>query len=123
MAETMIEEGFDLVSGGTDNHLILLDLTNLGITGLEAENALGDAGITVNKNTIPRETRSPFVTSGLRIGSPAVTSRGMKEDEMKQIAHFIGRVLKDKDNTQLKADVKAEVAALCSRYPLYPDAV
>jgi glycine hydroxymethyltransferase len=123
MAETMLEEGFDLVSGGTDNHLILLDLTNLGITGLEAENALGDAGITVNKNTIPRETRSPFVTSGLRIGTPAVTSRGMKEDEMKQIAIFIGRVLKDKDNAQLKADVKAEVKALASGYPLYPDAV
>ena len=123
MAETMLEEGFDLVSGGTDNHLILLDLTNLGITGLEAENALGDAGITVNKNTIPRETRSPFVTSGLRIGTPAVTSRGMKEDEMKQIAIFIGRVLKDKDNTQLKAEVKAEVKALASGYPLYPDAV
>lgn len=123
MAETMLEEGFDLVSGGTDNHLILLDLTNLGITGLEAENALGDAGITVNKNTIPRETRSPFVTSGLRIGTPAVTSRGMKEDEMKQIAIFIGRVLKEKDNAQLKADVKAEVKALASGYPLYPDAV
>lgn len=123
MAGTLIEEGLDLVSGGTDNHLILLDLTNLGITGLEAENALGDAGITVNKNTIPRETRSPFVTSGLRIGSPAVTSRGMKEDEMKQIAHFISRVLKDKDNAQLKAEVKAEVKALASSYPLYPDAV
>jgi glycine hydroxymethyltransferase len=123
MAEILIEEGLDLVSGGTDNHLILLDLTNLGITGLEAENALGEAGITVNKNTIPRETRSPFVTSGLRIGTPAITSRGMKEDEMKQIAHFIARVLKDKDNVQKKAEVEAEVTALASSYPLYPDAV
>lgn len=123
MAEVLIEDGLDLVSGGTDNHLILLDLTNLGITGLEAENALGDAGITVNKNTIPRETRSPFVTSGLRIGTPAITSRGMKEDEMKQIAHFITRVLKDKDNVQKKTEVKAEVTALASGYPLYPDAV
>ena len=123
MADVLIEEGLDLVSGGTDNHLILLDLTNLGITGLEAENALGEAGITVNKNTIPRETRSPFVTSGLRIGTPAITSRGMKEDEMKQIAHFIARVLKDKDNVQKKAEVEAEVTALASSYPLYPDAV
>jgi len=123
MADILIEEGLDLVSGGTDNHLILLDLTNLGITGLEAENALGEAGITVNKNTIPRETRSPFVTSGLRIGTPAITSRGMKEDEMKQIAHFIARVLKDKDNVQKKAEVEAEVTALASGYPLYPDAV
>ncbi len=123
MAETLIEEGLDLVSGGTDNHLILLDLTNLGITGLEAENALGDAGITVNKNTIPRETRSPFVTSGLRIGTPAITSRGMKEDEMKQIAHFIAHVLKDTENVQKKAEVKAEVKTLASGYPLYPDAV
>ena len=123
MAETLLDEGFDLVSGGTDNHLILLDLTNIGLTGLEAENLLGDAGITVNKNTIPRETRSPFVTSGLRIGTPAVTSRGMKEDEMKQIALFIARVLKDPENTTMTADVKEEVKGLASGFTLYPDEV
>ena len=123
MAETLIDEGFDLVSGGTDNHLILLDLTNIGLTGLEAENLLGDAGITVNKNTIPRETRSPFVTSGLRIGTPAVTSRGMKEDEMKQIALFIARVLKDPENKTMIADVKGEVKDLASGFTLYPDEV
>jgi len=130
MAEVLIEEGLDLVSGGTDNHLILLDLTNLStngdhLTGLEAENYLGEAGITVNKNTIPREKLSPFVTSGLRIGTPAVTSRGMKEDEMKQIGHWIARVLKDvcKDKNSKKEinEVKAEVEAFASKYTIYPE--
>ncbi|MBN1194855.1 MAG: serine hydroxymethyltransferase [Methanomicrobiaceae archaeon] len=121
MAATLTEAGFDLVSGGTDNHLILLDLTNMGITGLEAENTLGNAGITVNKNTIPRETRSPFVTSGLRIGTPAVTSRGMKEEEMVQIGEWIGRVLKDITDTSTIARVQEEVKALASGFPLYPE--
>lgn len=130
MAEVLISEGLDLVSGGTDNHLILLDLTNLAtngshLTGLEAENFLGEAGITVNKNTIPREKLSPFVTSGLRIGTPAVTSRGMKEEEMKQIGHWIAAVLKDvcKDKGSKKAitEVRAEVEALASGFTLYPE--
>ncbi|HDQ08041.1 MAG TPA: serine hydroxymethyltransferase [Methanoculleus sp.] len=123
MAETLLDEGFDLVSGGTDNHLILLDLTNIGLTGLEAENILGEAGITVNKNTIPRETRSPFVTSGLRIGTPAVTSRGMKEDDMRRIAHFIATVLKDSGNKTQVAEVREEVKRLAGGFPLYPDEV
>ncbi|RXE57393.1 serine hydroxymethyltransferase [Methanoculleus taiwanensis] len=132
IADVLAEEGLDIVSGGTDNHLILLDLTGLStngdhLTGLAAENALGEAGITVNKNTIPREQLSPFVTSGLRIGTPAVTSRGMKEAEMKQIAYWIARVLKDiaRDKTSKKAisEVKAEVTALASRYPLYPEVI
>ncbi len=130
MAEVLIDEGLDLVSGGTDNHLILLDLTNLStngthLTGLEAENVLGEAGITVNKNTIPREKLSPFVTSGLRIGTPAVTSRGMKEEEMKQIGHFIARVLKDvckdKSSKTVINEVKEEVTALAGRYTIYPE--
>ena len=130
MAEVLIEEGLDLVSGGTDNHLILLDLTNLStngdhLTGLEAETYLGEAGITVNKNTIPREKLSPFVTSGLRIGTPAVTSRGMKEEEMKQIGHWIARVLKDvcKDkNSRVEiTEVKKEVEAFSSKYTIYPE--
>lgn len=130
MAEVLIEEGLDLVSGGTDNHLILLDLTNLStngdhLTGLEAETYLGEAGITVNKNTIPREKLSPFVTSGLRIGTPAVTSRGMKEDEMKQIGHWIARVLKDvcknKNSKAEISEVKKEVEAFASKYTLYPE--
>ncbi len=89
LAETLMNNGLRLVSGGTDNHLMLLDLTDQGITGLEAETALGKAGITVNKNTIPNETKSPFVTSGLRVGTPAVTSRGMKEAEMRLIGTWI----------------------------------
>ncbi|NYT05610.1 MAG: serine hydroxymethyltransferase [Methanomicrobiales archaeon] len=121
MASSLDERGFDLVSGGTDNHLILLDLTNHGITGLEAENALGKAGITVNKNTIPRETRSPFVTSGLRIGTPAVTSRGMMENEMQQIGEWIAQVLKDINNTRTLDLVREEVKALASTFPLYPE--
>ena len=123
LAETLGEAGLRLVSGGTDNHLILIDLSNRGLTGLEAENALGKAGITVNKNTIPNENRSPFVTSGLRIGTPAVTSRGMKEDEMHQVGEYIIRVLKDiQDEATIKA-VKDEVTALSSRYTLYPESL
>ncbi|MDD3621868.1 MAG: serine hydroxymethyltransferase [Methanofollis sp.] len=119
LAATLDSEGFRLVSGGTDNHLMLLDLSDKGLTGLDAENALHDAGITVNKNTIPRETLSPFVTSGLRIGTPAVTSRGMKEEEMKSIGHFIATVLNDIENKEKIADVKTEVKALASKFSIY----
>ncbi len=121
MAETLLGYDLRIVSGGTDNHLILLDLTNKGITGLEAEEALGRAGITVNKNTIPNENRSPFVTSGLRIGTPAVTTRGMKEGEMRLVGDYIGRVLRDIRNEAEIRKVKEEVTALASRYPLYPE--
>ena len=121
MAEVLGENGLRLVSGGTDNHLILLDLTAQGITGLEAEVALGKAGITVNKNTIPNENRSPFVTSGLRIGTPAVTSRGMKEPEMRIIGEYISTILKDiKDESRIKK-IGKEVETLSSRYSLYPE--
>jgi len=121
MAAVLADEGLRLVSGGTDNHLILLDLTNLSLTGLEAETALGKAHITVNKNTIPNESRSPFVTSGLRVGTPAVTTRGMKEDEMRRIGHFIARVLKNiKDESVIKK-VGAEVHEMAKTFPLYPD--
>jgi glycine hydroxymethyltransferase len=121
IAETLLEEGIDLVSGGTDNHLVLLDLTNRGITGLEAEQTLERAGITVNKNTIPRETRSPFVTSGLRIGTPAVTSRGMKEDVMQMIGEWICRVLRDITNEATIRKVKEEVKECAINFPLYPE--
>ncbi|WP_440951324.1 serine hydroxymethyltransferase [Methanosphaerula subterraneus] len=123
LAETLDEADLRLVSGGTDNHLILIDLSNRGLTGLEAEVALGKAGITVNKNTIPNENRSPFVTSGLRIGTPAVTSRGMKEDEMHQIGEYIIRVLKDIQDEATIKTVKDEVTALASRYTLYPESL
>ena len=121
MAVVLADEGLRLVSGGTDNHLILLDLMNLGLTGLDAEVALGKAHITVNKNTIPNESRSPFVTSGLRIGTPAVTTRGMKEEEMRRIGHFIATVLKDIHNEATIKKVGAEVHEMAKRFPLYPE--
>jgi len=121
LAETLMANGLRLVSGGTDNHLMLLDLTEQGITGLEAETALGKAGITVNKNTIPNETKSPFVTSGLRIGTPAVTSRGMKEAEMRLIGGWIASVIKDIKNEKNTSDVRGKVEALASKFTLYPE--
>ena len=120
MAATLADHGLRLVSGGTDNHLMLLDLTAQGITGLEAEEALGRAGITVNKNTIPNENRSPFVTSGLRIGTPAVTTRGMKEEEMRMIGDWIAGILKDINNEPRIRSTKQEVQALAGKFPLYP---
>lgn len=123
LGETLKGHGVRLVSGGTDNHLCLLDLTNFGLTGLEAEKALGCAGITVNKNTIPNETKSPFVTSGLRIGTPAVTSRGMKEEDMRQIGDWIASVIKDIKNEALQAKIEEEVKEMASKFPLYPDLV
>jgi glycine hydroxymethyltransferase len=121
LAETLMNNGIRLVSGGTDNHLMLLDLTDQGITGLEAETALGKAAITVNKNTIPNETKSPFVTSGLRIGTPAVTSRGMKEAEMRLIGTWIASVIKDIKNEKNIKDVHGKVEAMSSKFTLYPE--
>ncbi len=117
MAQAFEEEGIRLVSGGTDNHLMLLDLTGTGVTGKELEALLGQANITVNKNTIPKETLSPFVTSGIRVGTPAVTTRGMREAQMKTIAGWIARVVREKDAAL--PQVKREVEALCAAYPLY----
>ncbi len=121
MAGVLASEGLRVVSGGTDNHLILLDLTSLGITGLEAETALGKAHITVNKNTIPNESRSPFVTSGLRVGTPAVTTRGMKEEEMRKIGHWIATVLRDIRNEPVIRKVGAEVHEMSKTFSLYPE--
>ncbi len=118
MAEAFVENGINLVSGGTDNHLMLLNLTDMDITGKEAEHRLDEVGITANKNAIPFDTKSPFITSGVRIGTPAVTSRGMKEDDMREIAALVSMTLKDYEN---KADeIRKRVAALCEKYPLYP---
>jgi glycine hydroxymethyltransferase len=119
LAGAMLEQGFELVTGGTDNHLILVDLSNKEITGKDAEIALDHAGITVNKNTVPNEKRSPFVTSGVRIGTPALTTRGMKEAEMKQIAVWIGQVLKDHSNEENLKKIKAQVRELCLKFPIY----
>jgi glycine hydroxymethyltransferase len=118
LAEGLQEEGFRLVSGGTDNHLMLIDLTEKGITGKEAEEALGQAAIVVNKNTIPSEKLSPFVTSGLRIGTPAVTTRGMDIEEMKKIAQWIKEVLSDIGNKDQIDKVRKEVGKLCKKFPL-----
>ena len=119
MADHMVTMGYNLVSGGTDTHLILIDLTNLNITGKLAENSLEEAGITVNKNMIPFDLKSPMITSGIRIGTPAITTRGMKEEEMKLITQLIDRVLKNpKDEGNLK-EVKFEVENICQSYPLY----
>jgi len=119
LAVELVGKGYDLVSGGTDNHLMLVDLTKKDITGKEAEDALVKAGITVNKNTIPFETRSPFVTSGIRIGTPAATTKGMKEAEMRIIAGFIDEALKNRSDEAKLSSIKAKVAELCRRFPFY----
>ncbi|WP_313893358.1 serine hydroxymethyltransferase [Psychrobacillus sp.] len=119
LASSLIEEGVRIVSGGTDNHLMLLDVTALGLTGKVAEHVLDEVGITVNKNTIPFDTASPFITSGVRIGTPAVTSRGFKEDEMKEIASIIAKLLKNHEDEAVINESKDRVSALTSRFPLY----
>ena len=108
-----------MVSGGTDNHLMLVDLRNRGLTGKLAEKALDRAGITVNKNTVPKETQSPFVTSGIRIGTPAVTTRGMGTDTMREIASLIDRVLSAPEDEAVLQAVKADVVALAGKFRLY----
>jgi len=119
LAEVLIKRGYDIVSGGTDNHLILVSFLNKPFSGKEADAALGNAGITVNKNTVPGETRSPFVTSGIRIGSPALTSRGMKEKEFEIIANKIADVLDDIENTQKQSAIKEELKALARGFIIY----
>ena len=119
LGEVLVKRGFELVSGGTDNHLVLLPFVNRDFSGKEADAALGNAGITVNKNTVPGETRSPFVTSGIRIGSPALTARGMKEAEFEFIANKIADVLSDINNTELQAQVKKELEELASKFVIY----
>ncbi len=119
LAEELKRDGFRLVSGGTDNHLMLIDLTGIDLTGAEAENVLGEAGISVNKNIIPFDTKSPSVTSGIRIGTPAVTTRGMKEGEMVVIAKYISQVLSHRDDKTLLRKIRKEVGELCQKFPLF----
>jgi len=119
LAEVLIAEGVEIVSGGTDNHLLLLNVKSLGLTGKVAEHALDEVGITTNKNTIPYDTESPFVTSGIRIGTPAVTSRGFKEEDMKEVGAIIAAVLKSPEDEAVKADAKDRVKALTDKHPLY----
>jgi glycine hydroxymethyltransferase len=119
LAGELASTGFDLISGGTDNHLLLIDLSATGLSGLDAERALGAAGLIVNKNVVPSDPRGPRVTSGLRIGTPAVTTRGMKEEEMKQIGRWIRKVLDHPEQQRALQDVRAEVTELCHRFPIY----
>jgi glycine hydroxymethyltransferase len=120
LAAALVSRGYQLVSGGTDNHLMLVDLRSKGLTGKAAEKALDLAGITVNKNTVPKETQSPFVTSGVRIGTPAVTTRGMREPEMERIAELIDQVLMSAEDVSVATRVRDEVRALAGSFPLYP---
>ncbi|TAK77258.1 MAG: serine hydroxymethyltransferase [Gammaproteobacteria bacterium] len=119
MAKVVMDRGYKIVSGGTDNHLMLIDLIDKKITGKEAEAALGQANITTNKNAVPNDPQSPFITSGLRIGSPAITTRGFKEKESEQVANWICDILDDLQNTAKIAQIKEEVSALCKRFPVY----
>lgn len=119
LAEKLTADGFRIVSGGTDNHLMLVDLTSKNITGKEAQNVLDEVNITANKNTIPFEPRSPFVTSGLRLGSPALTTRGFKENDMAEVADIIALVLNDPTDENKKIQARERVDALCKKYPLY----
>jgi len=119
LAEQLIQKDFNLVTGGTDNHLILINLNNKNLNGKEAEDILHQAGMTVNKNTVPGETRSPFVTSGIRIGTPALTTRGMKEKEMEMIADWMDQVICHRKDEKKILSIKNEVQKLCSRFPLF----
>jgi glycine hydroxymethyltransferase len=121
LGEALLERGFTLVSGGTDNHLLLVDLRSKGITGKDAEKALDRAGVTVNKNTVPGETASPFVTSGIRIGTPALTTRGLGEPEMREIARLIDAAIDSATDDAALLRVRDEVRELCSRFPLYQE--
>jgi len=123
LAEGLISHGLRLVSGGTDNHLMLIDLTDKGLTGRDVEDALDEAGITTNKNGIPFDTKSPMVTSGIRLGTPALTTRGMCEKEMRIIAGLIASVIDDIENESLIADVRSEVKKLCDNFPLYRERI
>ena len=120
LAEGLIAEGFRLVSGGTDNHLLLVDVRGQKMTGKTAEHLLDEVGVTCNKNTIPFDPESPFVTSGIRLGTPAVTTRGFKEADMKEVAAIIGLVLNNPEDAEKQAEAAQRVAALCAKYPMYP---
>ena len=121
LAEELTKMDYKLISGGTDTHLVLVDLSNIGVSGKLAENKLEEAGITVNKNMVPFDKKSPMITSGIRIGTPAVTTRGMKEKDMVIIAKLIDRVLKNHSDESNIEQVKSEVKELCSTFPIYQD--
>jgi glycine hydroxymethyltransferase len=119
MANTFIERGYDVVSGGTDDHLFLVSFIDQGLTGKAVDAALGSAHITVNKNSVPHDTQSPFVTSGIRVGTPAATTRGFGEKECIDITHWICDICDDIENTSVVDEVRAKVESLCSKFPVY----
>tara|TARA_B100001540_G_C15767681_1_gene624757 strand:- start:355 stop:1662 length:1308 start_codon:yes stop_codon:yes gene_type:complete len=121
MGEEFLDLGYDLVSGGTDTHVLLIDLTKKGINGRHAENILGKAGIALNKNMVPFDTRSPFVTSGIRVGTPALTTRGMGKAEMRQVVQWINKAILDSENDSNLKSIRSEVEAFCLNYPIYKD--
>ena len=121
LSDELQKQGIRVVSGGTDTHVLLADMKAIGITGKVAQNVLDEIGITANRNTIPFETLSPFVTSGIRLGSPALTTRGLKEDDFKEVADIIAAVVKNPEDAAIKASCADRVAALCKKYPLYED--
>ena len=119
LADELMKDGYRIVSGGTDTHVMLVDLTNKGVTGKDAQNLLDEVNITANRNTIPFEPRSPFVTSGIRLGSPALTTRGFKEEDMREVARIIAHVLDAPTDEARRTEARSRVAALCAKYPLY----
>jgi len=121
LADTLSAEGFRIISGGTDTHLMLVDVFSKGMLGSEAEKALGEAGVTVNKNAIPFDTNPPMKPSGIRIGTPALTTRGMKESEMRQIGRWISEVLHDRTDASVLGRVRRQVLGLADAFPLYPE--
>ena len=121
MSQALLSKDYNLISGGTDTHVVLIDLTNKGVSGKVAEKTLEKAGITVNKNMVPFDKRSPFITSGIRIGSPAITTRGMGEDEMAQIINYIDKIISNIEDESIIEKVKTEVKTLCSSFPLYSE--
>jgi glycine hydroxymethyltransferase len=120
LAAALVKRDYTIISGGTDNHLMLVDLRNKNVTGKEAQEALDLAGITVNKNAVPFDDKSPLITSGIRIGTPAITTRGMSEMQMELIAEFIDRVIANRTNLGVLNQINGEVQQLCSAFPLYP---
>jgi glycine hydroxymethyltransferase len=121
LANALMYHGFKLISDGTDNHLMLIDLTNKNVTGKQAEAALDEAGITCNKNMVPFDERSPFDPSGIRIGTPAITTRGFKESDMKVIADSMNKIIENIDNKEVIEKVRQDIVELCNEHPLYPD--
>ncbi len=121
MARSFVEKGYQIISGGTDNHLMLIDLRNKNISGKKAENVLVQADITCNKNMVPYDDKSPFVTSGIRVGVPAITTRGLQESHMPQIVEWIDKLLMDADNEGLQKSIRGEVNEFMKQFPLYPE--